>query len=301
MYARLLRRDDSSTDRREDTRQLGADASSIATAASVVCGSHPAQMPARTSTTSSTPCTNSKDDDRHDRRSEATAPETLAEFKDSFFYGRRSDLNMKFLADLAPDDAGAFIAEMFTGIGGLIDDGDPAPLVERFVAWQRRAYGAHLDQKTRFAYDDGPFAAVTKPAEECRVVLVTSSGHYVEGDDPRPFGVADMSQAEAEVRIGELIRAAPTLSVIPTDTPPDRLRVRHGGYPVGAVAKDHRVALPIEHLAELARRGVIGELAARAYSFVGATSQLRLREQVAVEWAEMLRDEEIELALLVPV
>ncbi len=232
---------------------------------------------------------------------EEVDPETLAEFKNSFFYGARSNLNVKFLADLAPVEAGDFIAEMLARIAELLDDGDPAPLVERFVAWQRRAYGAHLDQKARFVYDDGPFTAVTKPLDECRVALVTSSGHFVDGDDPRPLGVVDMSQDEAEERISEFLRVEPTLSVIPTDTAPDRLRVRHGGYPVGAVRKDHRVALPIEHLAELARRGVIGELAPRAYSFVGAASQLRLRDRSAPEWAEVLQSEEVDLALLVPV
>jgi len=231
----------------------------------------------------------------------AVDPETLAEFKDSFFYAARSDLNVKFLADLKTDEAGDFIAEMLTHIGEILDDGDPAPLVERFIAWQRRAYGAHLDQKARFVYDDGPFTAVSKRTEECRVALVTSSGHFVDGDDPQPFGVVDMSQAESEDRITEFLRAEPTLSVVPIDTAPDRLRVRHGGYPVGAVRKDHRVALPIEHLAELARRGVIGELAPRAYSFVGAASQLRLRDRVAPEWAEALRAEDVDLVLLVPV
>lgn len=228
-------------------------------------------------------------------------PETLAEFKDSFFYGARSDLNVKFLADLSSDEAGEFITDMLGGIGEVLDDGDPEPLIEQFIAWQRRAYGAHLEQKAKFTYDDGPFTAVTKPLGECRVALVTSSGHFVEGDDPRPFGVADMTQAEAEARISEFLRAEPTLSVVPTDTASNRLRVRHGGYPVGAVRKDHRVAMPIEHLASLARRGRIGELSPRAYSFVGATSQLRLRDRVAAEWAETLRSDEVDLALLVPV
>lgn len=237
-----------------------------------------------------------------DMTDDATADaETLAEFKDSFFYGARSDLNVKFLADLTPDEAGDFIAEMLTHVGEILDDGDPALLVEQFVAWQRRAYGAHLDQKAKFTYGDGPFTEVAKPVEECRVALVTSSGHFVDGDDPQPFGVVGMSQDEAEARISEFLRAEPTLSVIPNDTPPDRLRVRHGGYPVGAARKDHRVALPIEHLADLARRGVIGEPAPCAYSFVGAASQLRLRDQVATEWAETLRAADVDLVLLVPV
>ena len=226
---------------------------------------------------------------------------SLADFKDSFFYGERSDLNVKFLADLSPDEAARFIAEMLAGIGGLLDDGDPDPIVQSFIDWQRRAYGGHLDGTAKFTYDDGPFAPLTKPLSECRVALVTSSGHFVDGDDPQPFGVVDMTQAEAESRITEFLRAEPTLSVIPTGTDASRLRVRHGGYPVAAVARDHRVALPIKHLTTLAARGVIGELAPRAYSFVGAASQLRLRDHIAPEWADLLRSDAVDAALLVPV
>lgn len=229
------------------------------------------------------------------------AAESLAEFKDSFFYGARSDLNVKFLADLSSDDAGQFLAEMLAGIGGLLDAGDPDPLVQAFVEWQRRAYSGHLDRTARYTYGDGPFSPLTKPLAECRVALVTSSGHFVEGTDPQPFGVVDMTQAEAEARITEFLRAEPTLSVIPTDVEANRLRVRHGGYPVAAVARDHRVALPIEHLSTLADRGVIGQLSPRAYSFVGATSQLRLRDHIAPDWVDLLRSDAVDAALLVPV
>lgn len=227
--------------------------------------------------------------------------ETLAAFKDSFFYGKHSNLNVKFLADLSPDEAGTFIAEMLGDIGDLLDHGQSDALIERFIAWQQHAYGAHLDAKARFAYDDGPYAPVVKPLSDCRVVLVASSGHFVDGDDPQPFGVADMTQAEAEARITEFLRAEPSLSTIPIDTAPARLRVRHGGYPVAAVRKDHQVALPIDHLQSLAAQGRIGEVAPNAFSFVGATSQLRLRDRVAPEWAEMLRADDVDLALFVPV
>ena len=110
-----------------------------------------------------------------------------------------------------------------------------------------------------------------------------------------------MTQSEAEARIGEFLREAPTLSAIPIDTPADRLRVRHGGYPVEAVAADHQVALPLAHLAMLAHEGVIGELAPTAYSFVGAAAQTRIRKDVGPAWAQQLDDEGIDAVLLVPV
>ncbi len=227
--------------------------------------------------------------------------ETLGEFKDSFFYGRRSDLNVKFLADLSPDEAGDFFAEMLASIGRVLDDGDVEPLISRFIEWQRRAYAGHLDRTAKFAYDDTSFAPLTRPLAESRVALITSSGHFVDGDDPEPFGEPAMTQAEAEARIGEFLRAEPVLSTIPVDVEPDQLRARHGGYPIAAVHADHQVALPLEHLRAAVSRGLIGELAPNAYSFVGATSQLRLRDKVAPQWGEMLRAAEVDLVLLVPV
>ncbi len=227
--------------------------------------------------------------------------ETLAEFKNSFFYGSRSNLNAKFLASLTPTEAADAIAALLGTIDDVLDDGDATALVERFIAWQQRGYRPREGATERFSYEDGPFAPLSKPLSESRVALVTSSGHFVAGDDPQPFGVSDMTQAEAEARINEFLRAAPTLSSIPSDISPADLRVRHGGYPIAAVTDDHQVALPIGHLRHLADQGRIGELADRAYSFVGAASQLRLRDHVAPEWADLLRSEQVDLALLVPV
>lgn len=167
--------------------------------------------------------------------------------------------------------------------------------------WQERAYASHLDAKARFRYDDVPHAPLQKPLSESRVALVTSSGHFVDGDDPRPLGVDDMTQGEAEARVSEFLRAEPTLSTIPIDTDPGDLRVRHGGYPVGGARLDHNVALPLRPLLDLAADGVIGELSPRAYSFVGATSQLRLRDTVAAAWAETMLADDVDAVLLVPV
>ena len=70
---------------------------------------------------------------------------------------------------------------------------------------------------------------------------------------------------------------------------------------VAAAEVDSHVAFPLGHLRDLAREGVIGECAPSAYSFVGAASQLRLRDRIAAEWAQLLRDDDVDLVLLVPV
>lgn len=229
------------------------------------------------------------------------APESFNEFKDSFFYGSRSNLEFKFLAELSELEAGEFFSGLLAQISMTMNDGDATRLVDHVRRWQQRAYTSHLGAKSAYQYDDVPFTALVKPLARIRLALVTSSGHFVDGDDPKPFGVDSMSQSEAEARIGDFLRAEPTLSTIPIDTPPDRLRVRHGGYSTEPAKFDHNVVLPLVALRDLASSGFIGEIAPRAYSFVGATSQLRLRERVAPLWAEMLQADAIDAVLLVPV
>jgi hypothetical protein len=123
----------------------------------------------------------------------------------------------------------------------------------------------------------------------------------VAGHDPEPFGVKEMTQEEAITRIGDFLKAAPDLSPIPFDTPEDELRVRHAGYDIRGVQADPAVALPLVPLRELQQEGTIGSLTDAAYSFVGATAQTRLLTQNGPEWVEMLRQQDVDAALLVPV
>lgn len=142
--------------------------------------------------------------------------------------------------------------------------------------------------------------ASPKPLTESRLALITSSGYFVEDDDPRPFGVADMSQEEAVVRIEEFLKVEPALSAIPMDTPRDRLRVRHGGYDVRGAEADPNVVLPLEPLKALQETGTIGSLLSHAYSFVGACAQTRLLKVSGPQWVGMLHQQSADCALLVP-
>lgn len=230
-------------------------------------------------------------------------PESTEQLRRSFFYGERSNLDVKFLKDLDDEEFGDFVEELFAAMSPTLDDGDASRVNEVLMRWQVQAYKGHLGDPADFPHrhDDVPIASLPKPLGECRVALITSSGHFVDGDDPRPLGVSDMTQAEAEARIGEFVREPPTLSSIPIDTPPERLRVRHGGYPTASVRRDHQVALPIGHLRALAAEGVIGELAPIAYSFVGAAAQGRIKNDIGPAWAEKLIAEDVDAVLLVPV
>ena len=230
-----------------------------------------------------------------------TDNETLEEFKNSFSYGSRSDLAFKFLKALPEADAGEFLRQLLDRLGETIDDGDATRPVDLAYEWQVRAYPPKPDAARTWAYDDGPFTPLAKPLAESRLALLTSSGHFVDGDDPGPLGVKDMTQQEAMDRVQEFLREAPALSAIPVDTPPEELRVRHGGYDIRGSAADAGVSFPLTVLREMVADGTIAELAPDAYSFVGATAQRRLMKESLPEWTRLMRDAEVDVALLVPV
>lgn len=229
------------------------------------------------------------------------AAETLEEFKNSFSYGSRSHLDFKFLKSLPPAEAGEFFHELVSTIAASYDHGRIEDIHDLVHEWQIRAYTPVPGATRTYVYDDGPFTPLTKPLSESRLALLTSSGHFLEDDDPEPLGVADMTQEEAERRISEFLRETPELSEIPIDARHDDLRVRHGGYAVHSARHDHNVTFPLAPLRDAVADGRVGALVETAFSFPGATSQGRLNKHVLPTWVERFRDMEIDVMLLVPV
>lgn len=226
-------------------------------------------------------------------------PETLEMFRKSFFYGGRGDLLFKFMKNLSDEDAGEFLRGLLEKVGETIDDGGVERLLEHVYQWNVKGY-AH-EGEDHWQYDEGPFTPLEKPLAECRVGLLTASGHFVKADDPEPFGVKNMTQAEAVARRMDFAKTEAILSTIPVDTPAEKLGLRHPGYDTRGTGKDHNAALPIDRLRELAGEGVIGELLPDAFSFVGLTAQTPLRKKLAPNWAEMLKARGVDAMLLVPV
>lgn len=224
--------------------------------------------------------------------------ETFEEFRESFSYGSRSNLDFKFLKSLSDPEAAEFFEGLLDHIGNSYDKGRLDDIIDHVVEWQARGYTPAPDAKRTWVYEEGPFTNPSKPLAESRVALLTSSGHFTE--DPGPFGVVGMTQQEAEDRINDFLKVAPDLSRVPVNSTGDELTVRHGGYDITSVALDHNVALPIDILRELDDAGVIGELYPEAFSFVGAAAQRRLQKQTAPEWTAMLQDADIDVALLIP-
>jgi len=226
--------------------------------------------------------------------------ESFADFRESFYYGSRSDLSFKFLKSMSDEAAAEFLQQLLFEVGEAYDTGDVSTILDLALQAQISGYQPDPDTPPRWTYSDRPFAPLPKPLSESRLGLLTSSGHFVAGDDPEPFGVKDMTQAEAEDRINEFLREAPTLSAIPRDTPGDELVVRHGGYDPRAARRDFNVTFPRDGLVAAEKSGRIGSLADTLYSFPGATAQGRVK-QLATEWAEQIGNDAIDVMLLVPV
>ncbi len=229
--------------------------------------------------------------------SEETGGLTLRDFVVSFSYGSRNDLNFKYLKNLPVEEAAQCLQELLHAIPDAIDANDVSGLQQLAYEWQRRGYRTG----TSYAYPDGPFAPLQKPVSESRLLLLTSSGHFVKGQDPQPLGVESMTQEEAMRRTDDFLKAPPALTPIPLATTPDELTVRHPGYDIRPAEADPGVAFPLQHLLELQRAGVIGEMVDPAYTFVGACAQTPLIRRHGPAWANKFERAGADAALLVPV
>jgi hypothetical protein len=219
------------------------------------------------------------------------------EFKNSFNYGSRSDLNFKFLKNYSNEEAADFFRDLLHELSGSIDDED----INKLESFVFRAQAKGYSDAGRFIYDDAPFTQLVKPVSELRLALMTSSGHFVEGNDPKPFDVENLTQQEAESRISEFIRTEPQISEIPVKAAIENLRVRHGGYDISGAMIDPNVNFPLTRLSELQDEGEIGEFFSPAFSFVGACSQTHLLKHTGKEWVKLIQDYKIDALLLVPV
>ncbi len=129
-----------------------------------------------------------------------------------------------------------------------------------------------------------PWTPLRKPISESRLGLVASGGIYVEGQIAFHYK-DDISYREVD-----------------TATPTEKLRATHFAYDLTDARSDPNVVFPLDRLRELVAAGEIGSLAPRAYTFMGGIySARKVRERLAPAICERLRQDAVDLALLVPV
>ncbi len=137
--------------------------------------------------------------------------------------------------------------------------------------------------------DPVPLARLDKPMARCRVALVTTAGlvppgepsfdEHLQGGD---FSFRIISARSDVQSLGEFHRSE---------------AFDHAG-----IALDKNLALPLDPLRELAGGGEIGEIAPRHLSFMGSiTAPGRLVRRTAPEAADILVEDHVDVALLVPV
>ncbi len=232
--------------------------------------------------------------DLNDRNGAAVdeRPMTFEDFGKAFYYGRYADMQFKFLARMDDEPAADAVAAVLARLGEALDTGDLAPVRQAVYEAQVAAYAGDSSPTV----DDAPFAPLPGELSELRLGLLSAGGMFRVGDDP--MGPDGPSQQESPALIKDFLRGAPTLSVIPKETPDAELTARHPGYDARTPQREPATVFPLSILRELEAEGTV-RLADHHYAFTGATSQVRLREQVAPEWARRFRADGMDACLLV--
>ncbi len=169
-------------------------------------------------------------------------------------------------------------------------------LIKHIVQGQIKAYSG----EAKYTYSEGYFSPFEKKVADSTIGMLTSTGHFVEGDDPNPLNVEGMTQEEAIDRVNDFLREKPVLSSIPKLVDKEDLRVRHGGYDISGALADPNVAFPLDIVKDLEANGDIGKLTDNLYSFIGACAQKPLISEVENNWLQMIKAEELDGIILVP-
>ena len=132
--------------------------------------------------------------------------------------------------------------------------------------------------------DAPPFTKLAKPVADSRLGLVASGGIYQVGQIAFHFK-DDFSFRE-----------------IDTGVSLDALRATHFAYDLTDARKDPNVVFPIDTLRKCVKQGLLGEIGACAYTFMGGIySSRKVAKILAPAIANRLQRDEVDIALLVPV
>ena len=137
--------------------------------------------------------------------------------------------------------------------------------------------------------DPVPWAPLRKPLAESRLALVSSAGFILPGQEPF---AATLSGGDGSFR------------EIPADVDVAALRDAHrsDSFDHAGMDADPNLAFPIDRVRELAATGRIGAVNHRHLSFMGSiTAPGRLMRDHAPEAARRLKEDGVDVALLVPV
>ncbi len=144
----------------------------------------------------------------------------------------------------------------------------------------------------RYPFPDLPaphLAPLQKPLSESKVALVTTAGLHLNTDKPfsKLFLVSDCSYRE-----------------IPSDVDPRNLQITHTSeeFDQSGAIQDLNVVLPIDRMKDLLKKGKIGAINHRHFSFMGSLPRTgALRNKTAPALARSLKEDGVDIVFLTPV
>jgi len=160
-----------------------------------------------------------------------------------------------------------------------------AKIITRFPSLAERFISAYKPWESG---EDAPWAPVSKPLNECKVALVTTSG--VHHNHQAPF---DMQDSDGD----------PSFREIDGATILQGYTITHDYYDHSDAEKDLNIIFPLERLNELRREGVIGAIAQKHYSFMGHIDGRHIATLVgksAKQIIDKLRQDAVDIVLLTP-
>jgi D-proline reductase (dithiol) PrdB len=133
-----------------------------------------------------------------------------------------------------------------------------------------------------------PFARLRKPLAVARGALITTAGVHLRSQPP-----FDMVNPDGDA----------SYRIIPGHARGEEITITHNYYDHTDADRDLNVVFPLDHLRDLAARGVIGGVAPRYFGFMGHIDGPLipvLTGQSAPDVAAKLRVDRVDFAILTP-
>ena len=162
---------------------------------------------------------------------------------------------------------------------------DTTGLQDKFDEWIGFIARVHGGSNPRINTEVA-FTPLGKPLSESKMALLTTAGAHL--DDQDPFHV-------------ETVAGDHSYRILPDDLDPSRLRFTHTHYDTASAAEDPNCVFPIDRLHELVAAGRIGAASEVHIGMMGFNPDpTPVAEILAPAVVEVLRDHEVDVALIVP-
>jgi D-proline reductase (dithiol) PrdB len=135
------------------------------------------------------------------------------------------------------------------------------------------------------AFNDSPITPLTKPLQECKLALITTGGIHLKDDIP-----FYMKEPDGDC----------SYRTIPDDIGDDDFRISHKWYNHKFINSDINCVFPIDRMREYARKGVIGALSEKHYSFMGHIYETGPLVKNVKKVGDRLKKLNVDIAFLTP-